>query len=292
MHVHVDDVIASARRMVDHELSHRATVTETLAGTPAVAADPHRLEQVLVNLMLNASQAFEDNQSKRQIQIWTAHPTPGEVVIGVRDTGRGISAENIERIFDPFFSTRPNGRGTGLGLWISRDIVRSFGGQLEFQSELGVGTTVTAVLKVADSQHLKPTDPSKQAPRQLGPIAASCRARVLLVDDEPAVLRGLRRRLSVHDVMTAHSVEEAVQTYRDNPFDIVFCDLMMPDSDGMDFYRILDEMGPEHSRRIVMMTGGVFSDRLQRELAKLPNPCIRKPFNDGDIETLIVESLL
>jgi CheY-like chemotaxis protein len=117
------------------------------------------------------------------------------------------------------------------------------------------------------------------------------RARVLVIDDEPVLLRGLKRSLSEHDVVTASSVNQGIQLYKSNEFDIVFCDLMMPDLNGLEFYSRLTELGPTHAQRLVLMTGGVFSDRLGCSLSEIPTPCILKPFKHGEIERLIHQAL-
>lgn len=117
------------------------------------------------------------------------------------------------------------------------------------------------------------------------------RARVLVIDDEPVLLRGLKRSLSEHDVMTASSVNQGIQLYSSHEFDIVFCDLMMPELNGLEFYTRLSALGPSHAQRLVLMTGGVFADRLGCSLSEIPSPCILKPFKHGEIERLISQAL-
>jgi DNA-binding NarL/FixJ family response regulator len=124
-----------------------------------------------------------------------------------------------------------------------------------------------------------------------GVTAGTRRARVLLIDDEPVLLRGLKRSLSEHDVVTASSVKQGIQLYLDDDFDIVFCDLMMPESSGLEFYTHLCELGPQHARRLVLMTGGVFADRLGCSVSEIQSPCILKPFRTGEIERLIHQAL-
>jgi two-component system, NtrC family, sensor kinase len=117
------------------------------------------------------------------------------------------------------------------------------------------------------------------------------RARVLVIDDEPMLLRGLKRSLSEHDVVTATSVNQGMQLYRSREFDIVFCDLMMPELNGLEFYARLTELGPTHAQRLVLMTGGVFADRLGCSLSDITSPCILKPFSHGEIERHIYQAL-
>lgn len=132
--------------------------------------------------------------------------------------------------------------------------------------------------------------PSKHEPVN-STRATTRRGRVLLVDDEPVLLRGLKRSLSEHEVVTATSVAQAIQLYEGGDFDIVFCDLMMPETTGLEFYSHLCRLGDEHARRLVLMTGGVFADRLGCSLSELQSPCIMKPFALGQLERLIEQAL-
>lgn len=117
------------------------------------------------------------------------------------------------------------------------------------------------------------------------------RARVLVVDDEPVLLRGLKRSLSEHDVVTATSVAQGMALYQSGDFDIVFCDLMMPETSGLEFYSRLCALGQDHARRLVLMTGGVFAEKLGCSLSQLQSPCILKPFATGQLEELIAQAL-
>jgi two-component system, NtrC family, sensor kinase len=123
------------------------------------------------------------------------------------------------------------------------------------------------------------------------PVSFTRRASILIVDDEPALLRGLKRSLSEHDVTTASNVAEGMALYLAHTFDIVFCDLMMPESTGLEFYARLSSLGPEHAARLVLMTGGVFPERLGCSLSQLSSPCILKPFRSGEMEHLIARAL-
>ena len=117
------------------------------------------------------------------------------------------------------------------------------------------------------------------------------RASVLLVDDEPILLRGLKRSLSGHHVVTVTRVDQALALYQQHDFDIVFCDLMMPEANGIEFYSRLCELGPEHAQRLVLMTGGALPDRLGYSVAQLPSTCLLKPFGSEQLEQLIERAL-
>jgi len=138
----LEDGLESTLRVVWNELKYKAEVVKEFAGLPPVMCYPFQLNQVFMNLLVNASHALVD---KGKITIRTGCDDE-QVWIAVQDTGKGIAPENLPRIFDPFFTTKPVGKGTGLGLSLSYDIVKKHGGHIEVKSLLGQGTTMTVFL--------------------------------------------------------------------------------------------------------------------------------------------------
>jgi CheY-like chemotaxis protein len=134
-------------------------------------------------------------------------------------------------------------------------------------------------------------DPAVASPSLKCTSPRARRACVLLIDDEPVLLRGLKRSLSGHQVMTVTRVDEALALYQQHDFDIVFCDLMMPESNGIEFYTQLRQLGPEHAQRLVLMTGGALPDRLGYAASELPSTCLLKPFSSEQLEQLIEQAL-
>ncbi len=287
--VELSNSFAAARRIVSNELRHRAKYSETLGDLPHVVADPHRLEQVFVNLLMNAIHALPQGEVNNEINVACAQEDEVYVVVRIADTGHGVSEADLERVFEPFFSTRANGVGLGLGLWICRGIVESFGGRIELTSRLGFGTTVSVYLRVA------PTSVAAETAMQqsiLPQSRSSWRsARILLIDDEPAVLRGLARVLKGHEILTSVGGRECIDVYKSGSFDIVFCDVMMPGFSGMDFVQELEKLGPEHVRRVVLMTGGVVNDAIRDFLEKAGVDCVSKPFETSQLRKLIRKHL-
>ena len=140
----VNDVVRRTVRLIrNQKLFRNVTIEEDLSDDlPAVNGDTNRLQQVVLNLCLNAREATEDGGT---IHIGT-RAKEGEVILEVRDTGHGIKPEDLEQIFEPFFSTKPVGQGTGLGLSVTYGIVDQHGGRIEVESEVGVGTTFVVLL--------------------------------------------------------------------------------------------------------------------------------------------------
>src|SRR5262249_46312247 len=159
---------------------------------------------------------------------------------------------HIERIFDPFFTTKPIGQGTGLGLSISREIVSRHGGSLSVASKLGVGTTMTVRLPYGT----RVAEPVAQA----APTAAARRARVLVIADEPLIAQVIQRGLTnPHVVVASHGRDALARIEAGETFDVVLCDLMMPELSGMDIHEYLSREHPALARRMVFMTGGAFT---------------------------------
>jgi CheY-like chemotaxis protein len=193
-----------------------------------------------------------------------------------------ISPDNLPRIFDPFFSTKPAGVGTGLGLSICRSIVSALGGDITAQSHDGQGTTFSVLLKPFTGSQV-PRPPSERHHMTLPPQR---RGRVLIVDDEPPVASMLGCMIEEeHDIELARSGPEALERLAKGAtdFDAILCDLMMPGMTGMDLYRRIRAEHPGTEERIVFMTGGAFLPQVVKFLETVENPKLDKPF---DLEKL------
>jgi signal transduction histidine kinase/CheY-like chemotaxis protein len=286
--VNLRECLESAHRIVANELRHRAKLTQTLEDVPHVMADPHRLGQVFVNLLVNAVHSMPEGRPANEIRVKCRRKDEEYVALSVSDNGRGIPEQDLDRVFEPFYSSDAHSKGMGLGLFICRGIIDSFGGSIELDSKIDRGTTVTVQLRVA------PESPEAQAAlrQSLAPEDGPARsARVLLIDDEPAVLRGLGRVLRGHEVAMATDGREGVELYKSGRFDIVFCDLMMPGFSGIDFVQELERLGPGHAARVVLMTGGIVSDAIQSSVSKSSSRCITKPLDSAQLRRLIAKSV-
>jgi two-component system, NtrC family, sensor kinase len=150
-HVDVHNVLDSSLKVVMSEIRQRARLIREYHPTPLVFASPGQLGQVFLNLLLNAAHAIGDSQPEdNTIRVVTRTTAKGEVLVEVSDTGSGIEPEVQHRIFDPFFSTKPVGLGTGLGLSICHGIVRSLGGTITVESQVGSGATFRVTIPASD----------------------------------------------------------------------------------------------------------------------------------------------
>jgi len=285
--VDLRNVLASSINMCWNEIRHRARLEKYLGPVPPVQVNESRLGQVFLNLLINAAQAMpEADTSQNRIFVRAETDEHGWASVTIRDTGGGISAENLGRIFDPFFTTKHEGEGTGLGLAICRNIVTAAGGEIGVDSVVGDGTTFVVRFPPAEGKQVAKS--ARPAPKANG-----VRAKVLVVDDEKLVGRSIRRALRNHDVEVLSSGREAIEILCDGPappgHDIVFCDLMMPEVSGMDVFEAVKDRRPEVAERFVFMTGGAFTPRARAFLESMPNDCLEKPFDLQRIRELVQE---
>jgi PAS domain S-box-containing protein len=272
-------VLASSIRMAYSEIRHRATVVESYApGLPPVDGNASRLGQVFLNLLINAAQAIpEGHATANEIRVRVTGDL-AQVTVEIEDTGAGIPAAILRRIFDPFFTTKEPGVGMGLGLAICHQIVSAMDGQIYVESKPGFGSTFRVRLPVAGPR-LRSDAPAIAAPAIAG-------ARILLVDDEIAVGRSLCALLAGdHEVVPVTRARDALERIRGGEhFDVILCDLMMPDVSGIELY---SQMSAEERERIVFMTGGAFTPQTREFLAKIDRPRLDKPFSEHELREAI-----
>ncbi len=281
--VNVEAVLDATIRVAWNEIRHRARLVKSYAGISRVSGDQARLGQVFLNLIVNAAQAIEGEPTANEITISTREER-GRALIEVSDTGAGIGSADASRIFDPFYTTKPAGSGVGLGLAICHGIVTGLGGEISVSSEANRGTTFRVVLPFAPEESA-----ARRAVVDVPPESGSVPSRILIVDDEPllgqTLLYAFKGR---HDVVICTSGRDALtRLEKDARFDLVLCDLMMPDVSGAAVYEAVKRSYPSLVRCFVFMTGGAFTERAREFLAKHPGVQLEKPFNIEDIEKLL-----
>jgi PAS domain S-box-containing protein len=282
-------VVRSTIKLAAHEIRPRARIVTSLERIAPVWANEGRLEQVVLNLLLNAVHAVPESRPEaNEISVSVRGDGDHHVVLEVSDNGEGIPLEVLPRIFDPFFTTKAAGGGTGLGLSICHGIVAALGGQITVHSVPGEGSTFRVSLPVAEEEPETELSgsPSDTAARSVPP---GPRARVLVVDDEVQIASTLRELLATdHEVVAVTGAREALGLIdAGHDFDVVFCDLMMPSMSGIDLYETLRSRGTGIERRIVFMTGGAFTTRAAEFLASVDNRRVEKPFS-----LLLVEGIV
>ena len=281
-------VLDAAINVAAHEIRHRARLVLDYGPVPSVTARAPDLRQVFLNLLVNAVHAIPEGEAHlNEIQVRTWTDDRGLANIEIRDTGSGMPAETLTHIFEPFFTTDP-GHALGLGLAMTRDVVASLGGRIAVDSVVGSGTTIqvalppseaclTVVPDLEHSERLEPREP---------------RRRILIVDDDRAVAAAIALELGEHDVVVAESGREALEIVRhDGRFDVILCDVMMPEVSGKDVYEALRLTNPGLVSRLVLMTGGAFTRGAGEFLSSVDVPILEKPFEATELRTMLASRM-
>jgi len=277
-------VLDSSINIAWNEIRHRARLVKDYGDTPMVEGNESRLGQVFLNLLLNAAHAIPEGETERnEIRVSTRTDGRGYAVIEIRDTGAGIPAEIRERIFDPFFTTKPAGEGTGLGLWICSGILSGLGGEIGVDSDIGKGSAFRVMLPPVAMETPAPT-----ASRASVDVSAPG-GRLLIVDDEPMILGALRRAFSSdYQVTCVGDGRRALERIRAGErYDVILCDLMMPEITGMDLYAELGRTAPDQLEKVVFVTGGAFTPRAREFLERIPNARVEKPIDFQNLKLLL-----
>jgi PAS domain S-box-containing protein len=279
-------VIDGALRLLRNEMQYRIRLERALEPVPHVRCNEGRLSQVLVNLLVNAVQAFPALSPERNlIRVATRSVDSKWVALDVVDNGSGMSPEVLGRIFEPFFTTKPVGVGTGLGLAICHSLITSMGGRIEVKSVLGEGTTFTLLLPVFKERSERPSRPV--------PAVRPVRQRLLLIDDELSVGTAVQRLLaSQYEVHPVQDAREALKRLKEGAsYDAILCDLMMPGMNGLEFLLELERTLPAMLKHVGMMSGGTLSAQAREVLTSRSRELMEKPF-DPDRLHAFVEQLL
>jgi signal transduction histidine kinase len=272
-----------ALRSYEQRVTNINVISALAAGLPQVFADPHQLQQVLLNLVINAEQAMLSAHGHGTLVVRTWHSGENDtVVLEVNDDGPGIPEEARTKIFDPFFTTKEVGKGTGLGLTVAYAIVQEHGGRIWIGSPReGAGASFFVELPTGNASAVRPPQPPPEVIAKDLPRGAS----VLLVEDEPALAQAVSDGLSDAGFVVdrAGDGEEALARVGARTYDLVVCDLKMPRVDGMSFYRAIAASKPALARRVIFVTGDVVGTDAERFLEETGCRWLAKPFRLADL---------
>jgi PAS domain S-box-containing protein len=257
---------------------------------PPTMADAGQIEQVLVNLFTNAIQALENRPDKRVVEIATEY-SDNRIRIIVADNGPGIPDAVVERIFDPFFSTKGPGKGTGLGLSICYSIVEEHKGMIRVETKPGRGTRFIVELPVVKSH-----ESTQPAPVEMPVIAHKPDMgahRLLIVDDEPGIVDVLKQALTERGFQTdsACNGAEALTRLESNEYDLIISDICMPEMNGEKLHAAISEHYPHMRERIIFVTGDTVSRSSREFLEQSGVRWLNKPFDISQIERIVISAL-
>lgn len=283
-------VVTEALQLLAHALHlDNVIVQQHLASDlPLIGADVAQLQQVVVNLLLNAQQALHQTSTSRQLTLTTYYNVAQKrVTLEVADTGPGIPFHLQARIFEPFFTTKPVGVGTGLGLSVCRGIVEGHGGTINVISHPGYGAMFR--LELPAETTVAPETPESVVP----PLAPTPASTILIVDDEVGIARGLARllRRDGHSVDTADNGRQALGMLQTREYDLILCDLRMPDLDGPGLYRAVEAHQPHLLPRFIFLTGDTLSPDASSFLEQAGAPRLVKPFSAAEGRRVVQQAL-
>jgi len=269
--VDLNEVLEAALMLQAPEFDlNRIRVVTALDALPKLWADPHQLQQVLLNLFSNATHAMKSTGRDGILRVRSTVHDSG-ISIVVEDNGPGVPPDHLGRVFDPFFTTKGVGEGTGLGLSLSIGIVEAHGGRMSVENVPSAGARFTIRLPLGQGAEVD------EAP--VAPAVPTRSARILVVEDE-AGLRGVLVDIFTvagHRVAQAGTGRAAIGLLEHETYDVVVLDLMLPDIDGHGVWQWILAHRPLLTDHVIFMTGDTMSVGSQRFLQKTGRPVLSKP---------------
>lgn len=262
--LNIHDILDASLRISEGEYKNHARIIKTYGASQLIRGNYSKLSQIFINLIVNAAQAMSAGHVDRNsITIETKDLGKDRVLIRISDTGCGIPREKLKEIFDPFYSTKLDQSGTGLGLFIVQNIIADFGGEISVDSIVDEGTTFSIQL-MQSSETLPSVEKStKKIEDPIVDLKFKTNLNILIIDDEEDLAESNAETLSQFGkAQIAHNGEEALSLLMSQNFnfDVIVCDLMMPRMSGIEFSKILEEKKPGMSQRILFTTGGSYTE--------------------------------
>jgi PAS domain S-box-containing protein len=287
--VDINDIVSRTLRLREYQLglANIKVLPHLDPDLPYILADPGQLQQVFLNIILNAETEMKLAHGQGTLAVKTER-TDDTIRISFKDDGPGISEKDLNSIFDPFFTTRKIGEGTGLGLSVCHGIITEHNGRIYAQSKPGKGATFIVELPLATGTGLvEMPGTSDQETRQVCGHPGS----VLIIDDDKLLLNFLEQFLIAkgHDVNAVTNADDALKVFNRKKHNIILMDILMPDKSGIELYKKFQRIDKSVSERLLIMTGDILGKQTRAFLFRTKLPYIEKPFEPDTLVTKIDE---
>lgn len=275
--VNINEIIETTLDLRRYELEKNNIdlITGLTADLPETVADAGQLQQVFLNIILNAESAMTASHGKGTLSIKT-EKEKDRIRILISDDGEGISKENLDKIFDPFFTTREVGQGTGLGLSVCHGIITEHAGTINVESTRHQGSCFVITLPVITlSEYVAVSCPEREITGHQSIM------KVLIVDDEPMICQVLSRMLEDkgYETEKVDDAEKAIEMIKSHDFDIILVDIRMPEINGYEFYNHIRATENQLANRIIFITGDVMNTDTIEFIENNNVPFLAKPFS-------------
>jgi len=274
--IDISEICHKCARLHKFHSSKVKLALDVAEGLPIVRGNSNQLIQALLNLVLNAEYASTMAGQANEPRVEMSAECHADVIhLEVIDHGPGIPVDERGGIFDPFYSTKPVGEGTGLGLTVVQAIAAAHGGRVEIHDTPGGGATFRIVLPAEEVTR----PPAVERPKRTTTSAGLTGVRILIAEDEESIRRFLRRafeRMGA-DATLVENATKAIEAARSEEFDLLLLDVRMPGGGGVEAYQRIREMKPELARRTVFMTGEL-SVEMNEIVGKDYAGVLQKPF--------------
>ncbi len=280
--INIHSIIENSFNLVEHLFNNDSVIIDRSYGAKShiVRGNTGKIQQVIINLLNNAKDALEGVEGA-EIKVTTEN-TNKEILIKVVDNGTGIEKQHLEKLFDTFFTTKPIGKGTGLGLGICKSIIEGMGGNIEIDSVFNKGTSVNIKLPISDKKEVQ-TDDNTSTEESYKKL----KGKILLVDDEDELREIIAEYLDEfgYEVEEATNGKEALNMISKQKYDYLITDLKMPLMNGQELIESIKAKKISIGK-IVIMTGGFISNNIKEDektLSKKVDGSLAKPFSQQEL---------
>ncbi len=285
VYTNINEIIETTLELRTYSLktNNIKVTTQFQSDLPWTVADPGQIQQVFLNIIINAETEMNLAHSKGNLLIRTE--TMDDIIqISFKDNGPGITRENLDKIFNPFFTTREVGEGTGLGLSMCHGIISEHNGHLYAKSSPGRGATFIVELPI-----IREDKQIESAAPAMDELERIVNARILIIDDELIVRQFLSKLLSDegHEVESADNADTALERLKNKDFDLVLADIKMPGTSGSEFFKHIQNMDRSLAKKVVFITGDTMAADTKAFLTKTNAPYITKPFETKNLKNKV-----